>query len=306
LFFLFFFSHYYVDTRFLLLLHLLTPTQRTTCDRTPGSNITDTKLSEYFIIDLEANAETYDGFAELDEISADAARAVAKDAMLEDEICSGFLPVGWQEGGQEEGFEAAPLFEHLEAYYAKHAPGEKTVFDLDQITDHCVQENGTAWLNAPLQDKYGQSLADFISEHTGVPIDNAGLTTTKDTSTSTAAEDGHGYLSPHDTSTSTVVLARNAAGHGIKFGGPRDEDEAHTQGGGIIITKVTPGSAADQNPNIEAGMQVVRLNNCDLTGGNVQDLKEALRGSLAKDLTLELRDKIANGLQAEEPCAGFE
>ena len=79
------------------------------------------------------------------------------------------VPEGWQEGNQEEGLEAATYFRQLEEYYARHAPGEKTAADLDQITNHCVQENGTAWLDAPLQDKYGQSLADFISEHTGVP-----------------------------------------------------------------------------------------------------------------------------------------
>ena len=40
-------------------------------------------------------------------------------------------------------------------------------------------------------------------------------------------------------------------------------------------------------------MQVVCLNNANLADGNVQALKEALRGSLAKDLTLELRENAA-------------
>ena len=75
----------------------------------PRSNVTDTKLSEYFIIDLEANSETYDGFAAFDDLSADAAGAAGTEAILEDEICSGFIPIELGEITTEEPQEDASV-----------------------------------------------------------------------------------------------------------------------------------------------------------------------------------------------------
>ena len=48
----------------------------------------------------------------------------------------------------------------LKAYYDRHAPGTKSDADLLPVARHCVNR-GTAWLDSPLQKKYGVTYSEF-------------------------------------------------------------------------------------------------------------------------------------------------
>ena len=60
--------------------------------------------------------------------------------------------------------DAQKYYQELEAYYIKHAPGQKTFADLKPIAEHCAG-NGSGWMDTPLKGKYGQSLAEFLTEY---------------------------------------------------------------------------------------------------------------------------------------------
>ena len=59
---------------------------------------------------------------------------------------------------------ADTYLQQLRDYYTKHAPGEKSTADLKPVAEHCVSQGGSEWLDGPLADKYGQSLAEFLTE----------------------------------------------------------------------------------------------------------------------------------------------
>lgn len=49
--------------------------------------------------------------------------------------------------------EANGFLKQLQEYYAKHAPGQKSAADLGPIAEHCVDQGGSSWVDATLEDK---------------------------------------------------------------------------------------------------------------------------------------------------------
>lgn len=88
-------------------------------------------------------------------------------------------------------------------------------------------------------------------------------------------------------------VTRGPKGFGLKFGGPKDAEEAAKFGAGIFVSACAPGGAAESNDAIKVGMQVLTINGSDVSGANSQDLAHVLK-TVGSQLELELisNDKL--------------
>lgn len=75
------------------------------------------------------------------------------------------------------------------------------------------------------------------------------------------------------------------------FGGPHDEKEANVKGRGVFISGVRGNSVAAANTQIQLGMQIVAMNDVDLTQATFVELRELLQ-SVGDKMTLVLRENL--------------
>ena len=87
----------------------------------------------------------------------------------------------------------------------------------------------------------------------------------------------------------SVPLTRDANGHGLKFGGARNQKDAAENGPGVFVSGTKPNSVASRHDGIRDGLQIVTMNGIDLTSSTFEELKSALAGT-GDTLTLELTE----------------
>jgi hypothetical protein len=79
--------------------------------------------------------------------------------------------------------------------------------------------------------------------------------------------------------------------YGLKLGGPNDEKEAAVKGRGIFVLGVVGGSAAASHPEIQIGMQIVSVNEVDMTQATLVEMRETL-ADVGDSMTLILQENL--------------
>ena len=99
------------------------------------------------------------------------------------------------------------------------------------------------------------------------------------------------YSDNEDIIHTTVV--KNDLGFGLRFGGPKTTADGEKHGFGVFVSGTKPGGAAEDNPDISIGFQVLNLNGVDLTNATTATLSEALT-KVRTEMTLQLieNDKL--------------
>ena len=87
-------------------------------------------------------------------------------------------------------------------------------------------------------------------------------------------------------------VIKNEMGFGLRFGGPKSQEDGEAYGFGVFVSGTKPGGAAEDNSEICIGMQVLMLNGVDLTNATTATLSAALK-TVKKEMTLHLIDNDA-------------
>eukprot|EP00038_Savillea_parva_P013165 m.7532 g.7532 ORF g.7532 m.7532 type:complete len:1177 (-) comp2453_c0_seq1:87-3617(-) len=88
------------------------------------------------------------------------------------------------------------------------------------------------------------------------------------------------------------VLERDEKGFGLKFGGPKTDEDGEANGFGIFVSGVKPGSVAEKSDTLHIGWQIIEFNGANLSKGTFAGMKDLL-GKVEKKMVLKLRQNEA-------------
>ena len=87
----------------------------------------------------------------------------------------------------------------------------------------------------------------------------------------------------------SIALTKSRVGFGISIGGANDDAEGRRVGFGLFLSEVKPESPAAQVPGLRLGMQVLSINDRDVTRFTVSAFKRQIVQTLGNTMRLKLR-----------------